>query len=80
MVSRIMRDIREGKAQGMVNRANGGSINIKPANKGKLHAELGVPQGKKIPLSKLEAAEHSGNETLRKRAQFAENARHFNHR
>src|SRR5579864_2029590 len=48
--------------------------------KGALHRELGVPQGDKIPSGKIEKATHSDNETLRKRAQFAENARHWNHK
>jgi hypothetical protein len=48
-------------------------------NKGALHDELNVPQGHKIPERKLEKAEHSQNPMLRKRAQLAENARHFRH-
>lgn len=47
--------------------------------KGALHKDLGVPQGEKIPAKKIEKATHSTNETLRKRAQFAENAKHFHH-
>lgn len=47
--------------------------------KGALHRQLGVPSEKSIPESKLEKATHSDNETLRKRAQFAENAKHWNH-
>ena len=38
---------------------------------GALHKELGVPQGKKIPAKKLEAAAHSRNPTERKRANLA---------
>lgn len=45
---------------------------IKPEKKGALHKALGVPQGKKIPLAKLEKAEHSKNPTLKKRAVLAE--------
>lgn len=41
-------------------------------NKGALHKELGVPQGKKIPEEKIEKAEHSKNPKLRKRAVLAE--------
>jgi hypothetical protein len=39
---------------------------------GALHKELGVPEGKKIPAKKLEAATHSKNPTERKRANLAE--------
>lgn len=39
---------------------------------GALHKSLHVKEGKKIPESKLEKAEHSKNPTLRKRAQLAE--------
>ena len=54
-------------------------IHIDPENKGKLHATLGVPEGQKIPMSKLEAAKHSNNPLTRKRANFAINAKKFNH-
>jgi len=53
--------------------ANGGSINIDPANKGKLTAT-----SKRTGKSFSELA-HSSNPLTRKRAQFALNARHFNH-
>jgi len=39
---------------------------------GALHKELHVPEGKKIPESKLKKAEHSKNPKLKKRAQLAE--------
>lgn len=39
--------------------------------KGALHEELGVPEGKKIPASKLKKAEHSKNPLLKKRATLA---------
>lgn len=38
---------------------------------GKLHRELGVPQGEKIPAKKLEKAEHSKNKTIRREANLA---------
>jgi len=41
-------------------------------HKGALHKSLGVPEGKKIPESKLKKAEHSKNPTTRKRAVLAE--------
>jgi oligoendopeptidase F len=54
-------------------------IKINPANKGKLHATLGVPKGKKIPVAQLQKAAHSSNPKTRQRAQFALNARKWNH-
>lgn len=39
---------------------------------GALHKSLHVPEGKKIPQSKIKKAEHSKNPTLRKRAVLAE--------
>jgi hypothetical protein len=48
-------------------------IKIKPSHKGFLHKELGVPQGQKIPASKLAQARNSSNPAERKRAVFAEN-------
>ena len=41
-------------------------------HKGALHEELGVPEGKKIPKSKIKKAEKSKNPTLAKRAHLAE--------
>lgn len=38
---------------------------------GALHRQLGVPQGQKIPATKLEKASHSSNPTLRRRANLA---------
>lgn len=38
---------------------------------GALHRDLGVPQGQKIPESKLSAAEHSSNPTIRRRVALA---------
>lgn len=38
---------------------------------GKLHRELGVKQGEKIPAKKLVKAEHSKNPTVRKEADLA---------
>ena len=38
---------------------------------GKLHKELGVPEGKKIPAKKLIKAEHSKNPTIKKEATLA---------
>jgi hypothetical protein len=41
-------------------------------NKGALHEKLGVPEGKKIPKSKIKKAEKSKSPTLRKEANLAE--------
>ncbi len=41
-------------------------------NKGALHRQLGVAEGKKIPAKKLEKAENSKNPLERKRANLAE--------
>jgi hypothetical protein len=38
---------------------------------GKLHRDLGVPEGKKIPAKKLAKAEHSKNPAIRKEANLA---------
>lgn len=51
------------------------SINIKPENKGKLHKDLGVKSGQKIPAAKLAKAENSKNPAVKKRAVFAANAK-----
>lgn len=51
-----------------------------PAKKGALHRALGVPQGKKIPMSKIEQAEHSKSPLLRKRANLAETANRISKR
>lgn len=61
------------------NRAMDMSINIKPSHRGLLHRSLGVPQGEPIPQSKVESAENSSDRAVRKRAVFAENAKHWNH-
>jgi len=45
--------------------------------KGALHKSLHVPEGKKIPESKIKKAEHSKNPTLRKRAVLAETLKSF---
>ena len=53
------------------------SINIK--HPGALHEDLGIPQGEKIPAKRLTEALHSDDPLLRKRAQFARNAKKFKH-
>lgn len=49
-------------------------IKIKPSRRGLLHKKLGVPQGEKIPASKVAAAKKSSSPALRKEATFAQNA------
>lgn len=44
---------------------------------GKLHRELGVPEGKKIPAKKLSKAEHGKNPTIRKEANLAKTLKGF---
>lgn len=43
---------------------------------GQLHRDLGVPQGQKIPASKLEAASHAKGK-VGQRARFAEELKGF---
>ncbi len=50
-----------------------------PESKGKLHKKLGVPEGKKIPESKLKSAEKKGGK-IRKEARLAETLKSFKHR
>lgn len=49
----------------------GGWIKGAIKHPGALHRDLGVPQGQKIPASKLAKAAHSSNPTLRRRANLA---------
>ena len=46
-------------------------------HKGALHRALGVPEGKKIPASKIEKATHSSNPKLAKRARLAQTLKSF---
>jgi hypothetical protein len=48
---------------------------IKPANKGKLHKALGIPEGQTISVGAIHAAMRSKNPHMRKMANFANNAR-----
>jgi hypothetical protein len=54
-------------------------IKIKPSRKGLLHKKLGVPQGENIPAGKLREALNSASAATRKEAQFAKNAKEFEH-
>jgi hypothetical protein len=54
------------------------TIKIKPSEKGSLHRALGVPEGQKIPASKL-ADKPGDSAALKKKKNFARNARKFKH-
>jgi hypothetical protein len=55
------------------------AIHIKKSHEGLLHKDLGVATDKPIPAKKLAKAEHSENAAVKKRAVFAENAKHWHH-
>lgn len=70
----------ESKSEKRTEKSGGGEGNwIKGAIKhpGALHAELGVPEGKKIPAKKMERALHSQNPTMRKQANLANTLKNF---
>lgn len=52
---------------------------VEPSHKGRLHTALGIPQGQKIPLSRLRAAAKSKNLHVRKMAAYAQTMRRWNH-
>jgi hypothetical protein len=60
-------------------RSRGGRTGIHIKHPGKLHRDLGIPQGEKIPEKKLAAALHSKSPALRKEANFARNERKWHH-
>ena len=47
--------------------------------KGKLHRELGIPEGEKIPASRLESAAHSGNPEVKRDAIRAQTMKKWHH-
>ena len=53
--------------------------NMKSLVKGGLHRNLGVPLNETIPVSKIEAATHSRDPLIRKRANFALAAKKWKH-
>lgn len=57
-------------------RAKGGGVHIKPSHRGRLHRDLGIPEGKPIPMAKKLAAKKSPNPRIRKEANFAVNFGH----
>ncbi len=54
------------------------NIHIKNSHKGELHRDLGVPQGQPIPAAKL-SIKPTDSLAIKKRKQFAINAKKFNH-
>lgn len=62
-------------------KSKGNPIHLNPAHKGLLHEDLHIAQGKPIPETALKKAEHSKDPAERKRAFFADTARHkFQHK
>jgi len=55
-------------------------IDIKPSHKGLFHKDVGKKLGEKITSSDIEKGLHSKNPAERKRANFARNARKWNHK
>jgi hypothetical protein len=55
------------------------AILIKTKNRGKLRRKMGIPAGQPIPAGRLQEELHSKSEATRKEAQFAENAKGWNH-
>lgn len=53
---------------------------IKPSGKGKLHRELHVAEGTKIPAKKLAKAEHSKSATIRREANLAKTLKSLHHK
>lgn len=47
--------------------------------KGKLHREIGVPEGEKIPEKKLTEAAHSENPEIKRDAERAETMKKWHH-
>lgn len=54
------------------------AIKIRPSQVGSLHRLLGIPQGSKIPASRL-ATKPGDSPAMKKKKNFARNARHWNH-
>jgi hypothetical protein len=48
-------------------------------HKGKLHRELGVPEGEKIPAGRLAQAKHSSNPEIKRDAIRADTMKHWAH-
>ena len=59
----------------MARRRRKGGIKIKKSRAGSLRRHTKTPKGKKIPMKKLQAAKRSKSPAIRKKANFAINAR-----
>jgi oligoendopeptidase F len=55
------------------------AIKIKKSHEGLLHKNLGVSKKKKLTMDQIMHALHSQDPDVRKRAQFAKNARSWKH-
>jgi hypothetical protein len=53
---------------------------LSSSSKEKLHNDLGVPEGKKIPRRMIMRAKHSSDPKLARRARLADTLSHFHHR
>jgi oligoendopeptidase F len=49
-------------------------------HKGKLHREMGIPEGEKIPAGRLKSAMNSSNREVRNDAIRANTMKHWNHK
>lgn len=54
-------------------------IHIKKSHEGLLHKNLGVSKKKKLTMDQIMSALHSQDPDVRKRANFARNARKWKH-
>lgn len=59
--------------------ASKSTVHINPATKGTLRKAAGAKKGQNIPLSKLEKMKKGASPAMRKKIQFAENARKWKH-
>ena len=55
------------------------AIHIQKSHEGLFHKDTGTKPGHKIPEAKIQQKLHSPDAAVRKRAQFAENAKHWHH-
>lgn len=53
---------------------------IPPSHRGRLHRDLHIPEGQKIPEKKILKAEHSDNPAIAKRAHLAETLKKLHRR
>jgi oligoendopeptidase F len=58
---------------------NRNPIAIKKSKQGSLRAATKTPKGKNIPVAKLQDLAKNGSPAMRKKAQFALNARKWSH-